>query len=154
QRQTQLARFLLGLALLLVTAADLSAQTASKIDGPKTTVQVTATIPLQNIGSISRPFEASSADIIASAGTYGDFSRYLQLFPGVVFNNDESDDILVRGGNPIENLFLVDGIEVPNINHISMLATTGGLVSMIDTSVLQKIDLLTGGYDARYDERL
>jgi hypothetical protein len=153
-RQTQLARFLLGLALILAAATDLSAKTPSKIDGPKTTVQVNATIPLQDIGSVSKPFEASSTDILASAGTYGDFSRYLQLFPGVVFNDDESDDILVRGGNPIENLFLVDGIEVPNINHISMLASTGGLVSMIDTSVLQKIDLFTGGYDARYDERL
>jgi len=76
------------------------------------------------------------------------------MFPGVVFNEDDSDDILVRGGNPIENLYLVDGIEVPNINHISTVASTGGLVSMIDTSVLQKVDLLTGGYDARYDERL
>ena len=61
---------------------------------------------------------------------------------------------MVRGGNPIENLFLIDGIEVPNINHISTVASTGGLVSMIDTSVLQKIDIHTGGYDARYDERL
>jgi len=119
-----------------------------------TTVHVTAQNPLQEFGSVSKPFEASSSDILASAGTYGDFSRYLQLFPGVVFNQDQSDDILVRGGNPIENLYLVDGIEVPNINHISTIASTGGLVSMIDTSVLQKIDLLTGGYDARYDERL
>lgn len=153
-RQTQLARFLLWLALILATTTNLVAKIPSTMDAPKTTVEVTATIPLQNVGSISKPFEASSADILASAGTYGDFSRYLQLFPGVVFNDDESDDILVRGGNPIENLFLIDGIEVPNINHISMLASTGGLVSMIDTSVLQKIDLFTGGYDARYDERL
>lgn len=141
-------------AVMVALPANLLAGTKKPIKGPKTTVQVKAFIPLEDLGSVSKPFEAGSADIMVSAGTYGDFSRYLQLFPGVVFNNDESDDILVRGGNPIENLFLVDGIEVPNINHISMLASTGGLVSMIDTSVLQKIDLLTGGYDARYDEHL
>jgi hypothetical protein len=100
------------------------------------------------------PLHASRAEIQASAGTYGDFSRYLQLFPGVVFNNDESDDILVRGGNPIENLYLIDGVEVPNINHLSTEGTTGGLVSMIDTSAIKSVDLRTGGYDSSYPERL
>jgi len=99
-------------------------------------------------------YHARSSDILSSAGTYGDFSRYLQLFPGVVFNSDESDDVLVRGGNPIENLYLVDGIEVPNINHMSTPGTTGGLVSMIDTATVQGVDFRTGGYDASYEERL
>lgn len=99
-------------------------------------------------------FHATGQEIEDSAGTYGDFSRYLQLFPGVAFNNDESDDILVRGGNPMENLYLVDGIPVPNINHIATEGTTGGLVSMIDTSAISSVDFLTGGYGARYDGRL
>ncbi|MBV8672673.1 MAG: TonB-dependent receptor [Acidobacteriaceae bacterium] len=99
-------------------------------------------------------YHAKSADIISSAGTYGDFSRYLQLFPGVVFNSDQSDDVLVRGGNPVENLYLVDGIEVPNVNHMATVATTGGLVSMIDTATIQGADFRTGGYDASYEERL
>ena len=119
-----------------------------------TVVHVEAKLPLQSTGSVSTPFVATSADILSSAGTYGDFTRYLQSFPGVVFNDDVSDDLIVRGGNPIENLFLVDGIEVPNINHISTIASTGGLVSMVDTSLLQNVNLLAGGYDARYDERL
>lgn len=102
----------------------------------------------------AEPFHATAAEIESSAGTYGDFSRYLQLFPGVVFNSDESDDVLVRGGNPIENLYLLDGIEVPNINHIATGATTGGLVSMIDTAAIDKIDFQTGGYNSSYEERL
>lgn len=157
-RRLRRRRYALEISCVLIfgqiVISGMSAQTGHRIQGPKTTVQVHARVPLQDLGSVSKPFEATSADILASAGTYGDFSRFLQIFPGVVFNDDESDDILVRGGNPIENLFLVDGIEVPNINHISTLASTGGLVSMIDTSVLHKVDLLTGGYDARYDERL
>jgi hypothetical protein len=100
------------------------------------------------------PLHATAAEILSSAGTYGDFSRYLQTFPGVVFNTDESNDILVRGGNPLENLFLVDGIEVPNINHISTEAATGGLVSMIDTAAIKDVDLHSGGYNASYEERL
>ncbi|WP_446742555.1 TonB-dependent receptor plug domain-containing protein [Silvibacterium acidisoli] len=99
-------------------------------------------------------YHATSKQIESSAGTYSDLSRYLQLFPGVVFNSDLSNDVLVRGGNPIENLYLVDGIEVPNINQIETGATTGGLVSMIDSSAINSIDFQTGGYDSSYEERL
>jgi len=99
-------------------------------------------------------FRASAEQILSSAGTFGDFSRYLQLFPGVVFNSDQSNSILVRGGNPIENLYLVDGIEIPNINHISSAASTGGFASMIDTAIIQDVNLRSGGYDASFNERL
>jgi hypothetical protein len=121
-----------------------------------TTVQVNADAQQNSFRDreIAKPFRATAAEIESSAGTYGDFSRYLQLFPGVVFNSDESDDVLVRGGNPIENLYLLDGIEVPNINHIATGATTGGLVSMIDTASINSIDFETGGYDASHEERL
>jgi len=101
-----------------------------------------------------KPLHATSEEIQSSAGTYGDFSRYLQLLPGVVFNSDVSDDVLVRGGNPIENLYLLDNLEVPNINHIATGATTGGLVSMIDTAAIDSIDFQSGGYNATYNERL
>jgi hypothetical protein len=54
----------------------------------------------------------------------------------------------------MENLFLVDGIEVPNINHVATLGTTGGFAPMIDVGIVQGIKLYSGGYDARYPERL
>jgi hypothetical protein len=101
-----------------------------------------------------RPFHAIAEDILPSAGTYGDFSRYVQVFPGVAGNGDYSDDIIVRGGNPIENLYLVDGFEIPNINQISIMGTSGGISTMIDTAAISGLDLYTGGYDASFDERL
>lgn len=100
------------------------------------------------------PYHVTASEILSSAGTYGDFSRYVQQLPGVVFTSDQSDDILVRGGHPMENLFLVDGFEVPNLNHLSAEGTTGGFASMIDTNAIENLDLHTGGYDARYSERL
>lgn len=58
------------------------------------------------------------AEIESSAGTFGDPSRFMQLLPGVVSDNDERNDFLVRGGNPDENLFVIDNIEVPSINQL------------------------------------
>lgn len=122
----------------------------------KTEVVVNSQSELKNPidSNAPAPFHTTAAEVTSSAGTFGDFSRYLQTFPGVVFDTDESNDILVRGGNPLENLFLVDGIEVPNINHITSEASTGGLVSMIDTAALKDVDLHSGGYNASYEERL
>lgn len=100
------------------------------------------------------PLTAGGDDVINSAGTYGDISRYLQLLPGVVASSDYSNQMLVRGGHPLENLFLVDGIEVPNINHLANANTTGGFGPMIDAAVIQALNLYTGGFDAKYPERL
>jgi hypothetical protein len=97
---------------------------------------------------------AGGEDVITSAGTYGDISRYLQLLPGVVPSSDYSNQMLVRGGHPIENLFIVDGIEVPNINHLADANSTGGFGPMIDAAVIQGLTLYTGGFDAKFPERL
>ncbi len=103
---------------------------------------------------LAAPYHVTSAEVLSSAGTWGDFTRYLQLLPGVVWNTDMSNDVMVRGGSPEENLYVVDGIEVPNINHISLEGTTGGFTSMLDTSTLASVDLKAGDYDARYSSRL
>ena len=115
-------------------------------------VRVTASE--QTGGAAAARRTVNSADVLSSAGTYGDFEKYLQILPGVVFNSDASDDVLVRGGNPVENLYLVDGFEVPNINHITGEGTTGGFTSMLDTSSIRSVTLESGGYSAAYAERL
>jgi len=119
----------------------------------ETTVEVEGT-PDDTDTSQPQPFVAGGADVIASAGTFGDISRFLQVLPGVVATSDLTNEFLVRGGHPMENLFLVDGIEVPNINHIATLGTTGGFAPMIDSGLVQSLKLFTGGYDAMFPERL
>jgi len=104
--------------------------------------------------SSPEPLQAGGEDVLSTAGTYGDISRYLQVFPGVVPSSDLSNQILVRGGHPMENLFFVDGIEVPNINHLTNANTTGGFGPMIDAAVIQGLKVYTGGYDAKFPERL
>lgn len=93
-------------------------------------------------------------EIERSAGTFGDPSRFIQLLPGVVSDNDERNDFLIRGGNPDENLFVIDNIEVPSINQLALSDTTGGFVSMIDNSAIQQMTLHTDAYDSKFDQRL
>ncbi|MFZ1083940.1 MAG: TonB-dependent receptor [Terracidiphilus sp.] len=118
-----------------------------------TTLKVVATdSEIQN--SLAPVTSVSQDEILSAAGTYGDFSRYLQLFPGVIGSSDLSNDVLVRGGHPTENLFVVDGVEVPNINHFSLSGSNGGFTSMIDSTAVGSMEIRDDVYDVGYASRL
>jgi hypothetical protein len=92
--------------------------------------------------------------ILKSAAALQDVSRYVQGLPGVVIGtNDFRNDIIVRGGSPLENLFVVDNVEIPNINAFANFASAGGTVSLLDAELLQDVTFLTGGYPAPYINR-
>ncbi len=94
-------------------------------------------------------------EIAKSAGTLQDVSRYVSTLPGVVTGSaDFRNDIIVRGGSPLENLFVVDNIEIPNINSFANLASAGGTVSLLDVQLIEDVTFLTGGYPAPYINRL
>jgi hypothetical protein len=102
----------------------------------------------------SSAYIATGQDIFKSAGTFQDVSRYVQTLPGIAIgSNDFRNDIIVRGGSPLENLFVVDNVEVPNINTFANFASAGGTVSILDPTLIQDITLMTGGYPAPYINR-
>jgi hypothetical protein len=96
----------------------------------------------------------TARQIEGSAGSFGDPSRFLQSLAGVVADNDQRNDFLVRGGSPAENLFVIDNIEVPSINQLALSDTTGGFVSMLDNEAIRQLTVHTDAYDDRFDQRL
>lgn len=94
-------------------------------------------------------------EVRSSAAGLKDVSRHLQTLPGVMFGgNDFVNELIVRGGHPQENLYIVDNVEVPSINHFATLVTTGGPVGQFNTELLSGVTFLTGGYPAAYNNRL
>ena len=84
-----------------------------------------------------------------------DVGRFVQTLPGVVFGGDDfRNDIVVRGGSPLENLYIVDNIEIPNINHFATFGSAGGALSFLNSDLLSDMTFLTGGYPAPYSNRL
>jgi len=124
---------------------------ASEVAIVKTEIKVVAT---QADSSEGYERKITPQEIETSAGTFGDPSRYMQTLPGVVSDNDKFNDIIVRGGNSQETLFIVDNIEIPSINQLALSDTTGGLVSMIDNKAIQQMTLHTDTYDSKFDQRL
>ena len=125
-----------------------------RVEGLEQTVTVTAPAfrapeEVKNSGFLVGPRE-----ILKSAAALQDVSRYVQGLPGVVIgSNDFRNDIIVRGGSPLENLFVVDNVEIPNINAFANFASAGGTVSLLDAELLQDVTFLTGGYPAPYINR-
>lgn len=93
-------------------------------------------------------------EIRRSPGGFEDIGRVVQTLPGVSFVNDGRNDLVVRGGSPSENLFLVDNSVVPNINHFGSQGATGGPLSIIDLNFVREVNFLTGGFSARYGDKL
>lgn len=99
-------------------------------------------------------FLVSQREIFKSAGALQDVSRYIQTLPGIAIGSDDfRNDIIVRGGSPLENLFIVDNIEIPNINAFANFASAGGTVSLLDAQLIQDVTFLTGGYPAPFINR-
>ena len=128
--------------------------TLPRVESVQQTVTVTAPAfqapaEVKNSGFVVQPRE-----ILKSAGALQDVSRYVQGLPGVAIgSNDFRNDIIVRGGSPLENLFVVDNVEIPNINAFANFASAGGTVSLLDAELLQEVTFLTGGYPAPYINR-
>jgi hypothetical protein len=96
----------------------------------------------------------TSTEILSSAGALQDVSRYAQTLPGVAIGTaDFRNDLIVRGGSPLENLYIVDNVEIPNLNSFATFASAGGTVSMLDAALVQDVTFLTGGYPAAYGNR-
>lgn len=61
-----------------------------------------------------------------SAGANRDVSKLVQTLPGVGATDPNRNDLIVRGGGPSENVFYLDGIEIPVINHFATQGASGG----------------------------
>ena len=68
----------------------------------------------------------SYEEIRRAPGSGGDVSRIMMGLPCVAKVNDQSNNLVVRGGSPVENAFFIDNIEIPNINHFPTQGSSGG----------------------------
>ncbi len=96
-------------------------------------------------------------EIKANPGGNFDISKVIQALPGVGGNTSGGgfrNDIIIRGGAPNENVFYLDGVEVPVINHFSTQGASGGPVGMLNVSFIEDVTLSSSSFDARYDNAL
>lgn len=96
----------------------------------------------------------SYEEIRRSPGGFEDVIRALSVFPGVAQADAGRNDLIVRGGAPSENLYLINGIEVPNINHFGTQGATGGPLSYVNLDFVRETSFSTGGFSSLYGDKL
>lgn len=85
---------------------------------------------------------------IPSIGGQADIAQYLQVVPGVVFTGDQGGQFYIRGGSPIQNKVMLDGMMVYNPFH------SIGLFSVFETDLIRSADIYTGGFNADQGGRI
>ncbi len=96
----------------------------------------------------------SYEEIRRSPGGFEDVVRALSVLPGVAQQVAGRNDLVVRGGAPSENLYLVDGFIFPTINHFGNQGATGGPLSFINLDFVEETSFSTGGFSAIYGDKL
>ena len=85
---------------------------------------------------------------LPSVGGQSDFAQYLQVLPGVIFTGDQGGQLYIRGGSPIQNKLLMDGMTIYNPFH------SIGMFSVFETDLIRNVDVYTGGFNAEYGGRV
>ncbi|HLP17989.1 MAG TPA: TonB-dependent receptor [Bacteroidota bacterium] len=109
-----------------------------------------------NEGSISpvSTIGLNGAEVKRSPGSAMDMQRIVQNLPSVANSNDQSNELLVRGGAPDENLTVMDNIEIPTTNHYPNQFNSGGPINMVNVDLIEDIRFSSGGYPANFGDKL
>ena len=124
-----------------------------EIQLPESSVQLqeVSVRPNYNMKRIESPISVISVgvrDIEKGAGVNRDVSKVIQTLPGVGATDPNRNDLIVRGGGPSENVFYLDGIEIPIINHFATQGSSGGVVGVINPDFVEEISFYTGAFPA------
>ena len=85
---------------------------------------------------------------LPSIGGDSDILQYLQVLPGIISTGDQGGQIFIRGGAPVQNKILLDGLNIYNPFH------SIGFYSVFETELIRKADVLTGGFGAEHGGRI
>ncbi|MFC1565628.1 TonB-dependent receptor domain-containing protein [Candidatus Neomarinimicrobiota bacterium] len=97
----------------------------------------------------------SREEIRRFPGGFEDVVRTVSTLPGVAINSAGGrNDLLVRGGGPSENLYVINNIEVPNINHFGSQGNSSGSLSFVNLDFVEDVTFTTGGFSAKFGDKM
>lgn len=85
---------------------------------------------------------------LPSTGSDADIIQYLQVLPGIISTGDQGGQLFIRGGSPVQNKILLDGLTIYNPFH------SIGFYSTFETELIRNVDVLTGGFNAEHGGRI
>ena len=99
-------------------------------------------------GSPVRIVDGKKISEMPSVGSEPDLVQYLQTLPGVVFSGDQGGQLYIRGGSPVMNKIMLDGLPIYNPFH------SIGLFSVFDVDLIKDAEVYTSGFGAEHGGRI
>jgi hypothetical protein len=87
-------------------------------------------------------------DRVPSFGGQPDLVQVLTVLPGFISTGDQGGQLYIRGGSPVMNKVLLDGMIIYNAFH------SIGLFSVFDSDIISNADVYTGGFNAEFGGRV
>ena len=114
------------------------------------TVEVSARREEKRTTSLVSKITVTQKEIksLPSTGGEPDIAQYLTVIPGVLTTGDQGGQIYIRGGSPVQNKILLDGMTIYSPFH------SIGFFSVFETETIRSVDVLTGGFNAEYGGRI
>jgi hypothetical protein len=119
-------------------------QTAIEIE----TVEVTGNAGQDQRDTRTSLIDLNPRDAKVMPGAAEDVFRTLQALPGVLAPNDFSSQLIIRGSGPDQNLIIMDDVEIFNPYRLY------GVISMFNPDAVEDVNLISGGFPAKYGDRL
>ncbi|MDA9774401.1 TonB-dependent receptor [Saprospiraceae bacterium] len=119
------------------------------------TVEVTASPFARSLQAPLSLQKLSAEELKTYPGGNNDIAKVVQSLPGVSGSiGGFRNDIIIRGGAPNENVYYLDGIEIPNINHFSTQGSAGGPAGLLNVAFIEGVELSASSFGAQYDNPL
>ncbi len=88
-------------------------------------------------------------------GTGQEISRIINTLPSVASVGENRQDMMVRGGGPTENGFIIDNIPIPNVSHFQQAdGRSNGPVGLINSDMIENLDFFSNGFSSKYGNKL
>lgn len=112
------------------------------------TVESERTSGAANVTAGLQRIRVEDVQLIPAPDVSGDLANYLTTLPGIVTSGDRGGQLFIRGGEPTQNLVLLDGMPVFQPFHVL------GFYSAFPADILSTADVYAGGYNARFGGQL
>lgn len=110
--------------------------------------EVTVTAHRKRVGFNVASLSSQEMNSIPSISGKPDVMKAVQLLPGIETQDEAMGTLVVRGGDPGQNLYLLDNIPLLYVNHL------GGFLSVFNSDIINDISVYKGGFSSRYGGKL
>lgn len=123
------------------------AESAAQLEGVVVEVE-RETAGAANITAGLQTVRPADIDLVPAPDISADLVNYLTALPGIVSQGDRGGQLFVRGGEPTQNLVLLDGMMIYQPFHVV------GFFSAFPSEIINTVDVYAGGYGGRFGGRL